>query len=408
MTSAPTLSPRRERWLLALLAGIQVTHIMDFMVMMPLGPQFMRLFGISPASFGFLVSAYTFSAGAVGFLGGLVVDRYDRRRLLLVLYAGFALATLACAAAQDYATLLAARLAAGAFGGVLGSTVFAIVADVVPEARRGTAMGVVMSAFSLSAVAGVPLGLTVAAHFGWRATFVLLAVISALMLVAAWRIVPALAGHLAADRRLKPFAQLTAIFGERRHWGAFALTLTLTLAAFAVVPYIAPYWVGNVGLAESDLAIIYLAGGAATFFTSRWLGRLADRHGKRRVLVAVCLLSVIPILMVTHAPPMPLALALTFSTPFFVLVPGRMVPAMALVSAVPVPALRGSFMSYNSVMQHLAMGLGAAASGLVIGRTEAGALTHFGAVGWGAVAITGVAILLSAYVAAPAPQAKFG
>ena len=80
-----SLSPRRELWLLLTLAGIQFTHILDFMIMMPLGPQFTRIFAITDAQFGLLVSAYTFAAGASGLLASTYIDRFDRKKLLLVL-----------------------------------------------------------------------------------------------------------------------------------------------------------------------------------------------------------------------------------------------------------------------------------------------------------------------------------
>ena len=162
MMSHPTLDPRRERWLLLTLAGVQFTHILDFMIMMPLGPQLTRIFAIDNAAFGLLVSAYTLSAGVSGLAASLYVDRFDRKRLLLALYALFGLATLACALAPGYNTLLLARVAAGVFGGVLSTLSQTIVADVVPFERRGAAMGIVMSSFSLATVAGVPLGLWLA------------------------------------------------------------------------------------------------------------------------------------------------------------------------------------------------------------------------------------------------------
>ncbi|HET6827831.1 MAG TPA: MFS transporter, partial [Ramlibacter sp.] len=181
MSPPVLLSPRRELWLLLTLAGIQFTHILDFMIMMPLGPQFRDLFGISDAQFGLLVSAYTLAAGVSGLLASTYIDRFGRKRLLLALYVLFGLATLACGLAPSYALLMVARIAAGFFGGVLSAICQTIVADVVPFERRGRAMGVVMTSFSVSTVAGVPLGLFLAAHFSWHAPFFGIAALCAVL-----------------------------------------------------------------------------------------------------------------------------------------------------------------------------------------------------------------------------------
>ncbi|NQW94305.1 MAG: MFS transporter, partial [Polaromonas sp.] len=195
-----SLSPKRELWVLLTLAGIQFTHIVDFMVMMPLGPQFTQLFNISDAQFGLLVSSYTFAAGASGLLASLYVDRFSRKKLLLSLYLLFALATLACGLAPTYDALMVARIAAGAFGGVLAALAQTIVADVVPYERRGRAMGIVMSSFALASVAGVPTGLILAAHFNWHMPFFAIAGVSALLAMGAWVTLPPLAEHLQTPR----------------------------------------------------------------------------------------------------------------------------------------------------------------------------------------------------------------
>ena len=169
----------RELPLLLTLAAVQFTHVVDFMIMMPLGPQFMRLFAIGPQQFGFMVSAYTFAAAASGFVAAFWIDRFDRRRALLGLYAGFIVATALCGIAPDYPLLLAARIVAGTFGGVIGGLVFAIVADLVPYARARDGDGASSRRpFRWRRSLGVPLSLWIAAHFSWRAPFLALAALS--------------------------------------------------------------------------------------------------------------------------------------------------------------------------------------------------------------------------------------
>jgi predicted MFS family arabinose efflux permease len=367
---------------------VQFTHVVDFMIMMPLGPQFMRLFAIGPQQFGFMVSAYAFAAAASGFVAAFWIDRFDRRRALLGLYAGFIVATALCGIAPDYPLLLAARIVAGTFGGVLGGLTFAIVADLVPYARRATATAVVAAAFSLAAVAGVPLSLWIAARFSWRAPFLALAALSVAVGVTAMRLLPSLVAHVATGGRRRPLEQLRAIFGEPNHRRAFTFMIVLMCSVFAIVPFIAAYNVANVGVAEADLAVIYFAGGAASLVTAQVIGRLADRYGKRRLFTIVALISIGPILVITHLPPLPLTWVVGLSVLFFVFVPGRFGPATALVTGSVEPRLRGSFMSFNASLQQLASGIASLTAGLIIGRTPDGALTNFGVVGWLSVGCT--------------------
>ncbi len=381
--------------MLLVLAGAQFTHMMDFMVMMPLGPQFMRLFDISPQQFGLLVSAYTFSASVFGFGAAFYADRFDRKSLLLTLYAGFALATLLCALAGSYALLLIARAVAGAFGGLVGATVFAIIGDAVPEVRRGAATGTVMSAFSLAAIAGVPTGLYLAAQFDWRAPFFLLTGLSIVILLVAARVLPRVDAHLIHARERHPGRHLRQLLANRTHLNAFALIVTLMFAGFSVIPFISPYMVANVGLREADLTYLYFVGGLATLFTARVIGRLADRHGKHQVFMWVAALSIVPILVMTHLPALSLALALVVMTVFMVFVSGRMVPAIALITTAVEPRLRGSFMSLNGAVQQMSAGFAAIGAGAIIGQSKTGALTHYGLVGTLAAGSTVLAILLA-------------
>jgi len=378
----------RELPLLLTLAAVQFTHVVDFMIMMPLGPQFMRLFAIGPQQFGFMVSAYTFAAAASGFVAAFWIDRFDRRRALLSLYGGFIVATALCGIASDYPLLLAARIVAGLFGGVLGGLTFAIVADLVPYARRATATAVVGAAFSLSAVAGVPLSLWFAAHFSWRAPFLAVAALSVAVGLVAARVIPPMAAHVTADDRRSAMGQLKAIFAVPNHLRAFAFMTILMCSVFTVVPFIAAYNVANVGVAEADLALIYLAGGATSLVTAQVIGRLADRYGKQRLFTILATLSIGPILLSTHLPPLPLGWVVGLSVLFFVFVPGRFGPATALVTGSVEPNLRGSFMSFNASIQQLASGVASLAAGLIIGRAPDGALTHFGTVGWLSVGCT--------------------
>jgi predicted MFS family arabinose efflux permease len=394
----PAFTPRRELALLLTLAAMQFIHIVDFMVMMPLGPQFMRLFGLGPAEFGVLVSTYTFAAAVSGFLSAFRIDRYDRRHALLILYAAFLVSTGLCGMAPTYPLLLAARALAGMFGGVIGALVLAIVADIVPYARRARATAIVSAAFSVAAVMGVPIGLWLAAHWGWRAPFLTLAVTGIPVGLLAARLIPSLTTHLAHVSHRRPFAQLAAIFGEPNHLRAFALSLALTFGGFSVIPFVSPYYVANVGVREADLPLVYLVSGTATLFTAQLIGHWADRLGKRKVFMGIAAASIVPLLITTHLPRVPLPVALAASTLFFVLVAGRFGPAQALMSGAVDRRLRGSFMSFNAAILQLGSGSAALTAGLIIGRDADGSLTRYGWVGIMAVGFTLLAIALASRI----------
>ncbi|MEO5863069.1 MAG: MFS transporter [Burkholderiales bacterium] len=388
-------SPGRERWLLLILAGIQFTHIMDFMVLAPLGPQFMRLFRITAQEFSLLVSSYMFTAAIVGLIAAFYIDRFDRRVALLWIYSGFSVATLLCALAPNFHVLLITRAITGAFGGVLGAMVFSIVGDAIPEARRGAAMGVVMSAFGLASVIGVPAGLTVASLWSWRAAFVLVTVINAVILFGAWHVLPAMNAHLLNFQPPSLMGQTKLIFGNRNHLRGFTLVAVILFGSMSVIPFISPYLVNNVGIKESELAYVYLAGGFATFFTGRWIGRMADRYGKPKVFAVVALLSIVPIMVVTHLPQgAPLWFCVANGTLFMVLISGRAVPMMAMISTLVAPSLRGSYMGFSNSIQQLSAAVAAFFGGMIIGNTPTGTLANYGAVGWVAAATTLIAIWL--------------
>jgi predicted MFS family arabinose efflux permease len=388
----PPLTPQRERYLLLTLAGIQFSHVLDFMIMMPLGPILIAEFGITTHEFGLLVASYSFSAAASGLLAATFVDRFERRRLLLSMFALFGLATLACGLAPGYATLLVARGLAGAFGGVMGALVQTMIGDVIPFERRARAGSMVSAAFSVSTVAGVPLSLWLANHFQWRAPFVFIAVLVVLFILIGLRVLPEMRHHLGTQQRAHPFVPMFDVLRDANHLRALLFSALIIFSGFTVIPYITLYSVHNVGISQHDIPLVYLAGGAATLITARLIGYWADSHGKIEVYRLVALAALLPLLVVTHIGAVPLWLWLVCTTSFFVLVSGRMIPAMAIITSAAQPRLRGTFMSLNATTQALAMGLASTLAGFIISQDNAGHIVDYGTVGYVAVAANLLAV----------------
>jgi predicted MFS family arabinose efflux permease len=382
-----------ERLLVSLLTAIFFTHMVDFVLMMPLGPQLQRELPCTPAAFSALVASYTIAAGVAAALAGLVIDRFDRKRALLALYLGLTLSTAACGLCHGYGSLMLARIAAGACGGMLSSLVMTIIGEAIPYERRGAATGSVMAAFSLASMVGIPFGIWFAHHGGWETPFLGLAAIGGLVFAGCCLGLKPMTAHLSEPRRA-PWSTITTVLSLPQHWRAYALTIALTFAGFTVIPLLATYMAMNVGMGEANLGWFYGIGGAVTALTGPLIGRLADRFGKHRTFVVVALLSIIPIAAVTHLPRLPLLAALACGTTFMVLVSGRFIPAMAIITQAAAPGMRGSFQAYNSALQSLASGVAAMLAGAVVGEGPGGSITGYGTAGWIAVAATLVAAWL--------------
>jgi predicted MFS family arabinose efflux permease len=385
----------RERIVLVSLSAVQFTSIVDFMVIMPLGPQLMRIMDITPAQFGLVVSSYTFAAGISGLVASALVDRFGRKSAFLVLYTGFLVGTLLCGLAPSYVTLVAARLATGAFGGILGGMAMAIIGDVFPEERRGRATGALMSAFALASIAGVPLGIYLGTQFGWHIPFLLLAALGCPVLALAAVALPPLRGHIASAASVHPLASLVDTFRQPDHLNAFALIAALMLGGFLVSPFVSPYLVANVGMSEQRLPLIFIVGGALTLFTAPLIGHLADRYGKLLTFRVLAPASAAVMVAVTNLPPEQEVLAVAVLAVMMIVNSGRMIPAMAMVTSSVAPERRGGFLSANSSVQHLAAGLGAFIAGTIIAESPDGRLERFEVVGWMGAAVTLVSLWLA-------------
>ncbi|MFZ4714992.1 MAG: MFS transporter [Bacteriovoracaceae bacterium] len=373
---------KNERAFILILTMIQFTHILDFVIMMPLGPQMMRIFNISPSQFSFMVSAYTFAASIFGFLSAFVIDRFDRKWTLNLVYSGFIIGTLVCAFAPNYSILILGRIIAGAFGGIIGGLVFSIIGDTIPFSRRGSATGKIMSAFSIASVVGVPIGLQVATMFSWHAPFLMLACLSFFILLISSIYIPNLNMHLIDRKPTNDLDEVFKVFTVKNHLWAFLLVTVLMFSSFALIPFISPVMVFNAGLAEKDLTYIYLVGGIFTFFSARLVGKFADRYGKARLFTVIAVLSVIPLTFLTHIPRVSFPVAIATTTLFMMFTSGRFIPAMALITATSSTQMRGRFMSINSCVQQMASGLAAFVAGLIITHGENNEILNYDIVGY--------------------------
>ncbi len=387
---------RNEKVLLLILAVVQFTHIVDFMIIMPLGAQLMDLLGITPKQFSWIVGAYAISACISSLVSAMFIDRFDRKKALLMAYVGFTVGTLACALANSFEFFLLARSVAGAFGGILGALVLAVVGDVIPFERRSSAMGLVMTAFSAASVAGVPAGIYLAAEYSWHMPFVVIGAVSMLSALIILLLFPSLTSHLESKTdRPGPWQTLTQIFKNSNQTGALFFSIILMLGHFSIIPFIAPYMQLNVGFDDHQVAYIYTVGGILTVFLLPYFGRLADRFGNPQVFTIASFFALFSIFAVTNIPHVSMFIALCVTSSFFVVASGRNVPATTMVTSVVHPRNRGSFMSVRASFNQMALAIGSFMAGMIVTKNPDGTLANYQYVGYIAIAMSILAVVVA-------------
>jgi predicted MFS family arabinose efflux permease len=393
----PSVFTRYQKFVIAVLAFLQFTIILDFMIIGPLGALLLRDMHITTRQFGLVVSAYAFSAGASGLLAAGFADEFDRKKLLLFFYCGFLLGTLLCGLAGSYGFLLGARIVTGVFGGVIGSISMAIIADLFPLQVRGRVMGTVQTAFAASQVMGIPLGVFLSNRWGWHAPFIMIFVVSAAVgVVIAMRMQP-IVEHLKVapshDGR-NPFLHLAATVGQGRYLRTFAATMLLATGGFMLMPFGSTFTVNNLGISLQKLPLVYMITGVVTFIAGPLLGKLSDSIGKYRVFFIGSLAGAVMVGIYCHLGTTPLAMVIVINALLFVAVTSRMISASALISAVPDMQDRGAFMSVNSSLQQFSGGVASSLAGLIVVQAPDGRLLHYDLLGYVAMGAMTLVIAL--------------
>lgn len=366
---------------------------MDFMIMMPLGELFMRIFEITPRQFSTIVSSYTFAAGISGFIGAFWIDRFDRRTALLWTFLGFTIGTFACAFAFDYFTLIFTRALTGVFGGVMSALIISIASDIFPFKERGYAMGILTAGFSIAAVAGVPFGLYLSNMFNWHAPFLFMGAFSIMIGIGLWKMMPSMPAS-EQGKTTSPLEVISVIMRDKNQLYALLLGFIVVMGHFTMIPFIAPYLIRNVGFDESSIPLVYLVGGGFTIFTAPLVGRLTDRYGALKVFTILLVISFVPVLLLTSLPVVSLFAGLSVTSLFFIFGSGRMIPAQTMITGAVSPATRGSFMSFRSSVQQIGTALAALLSGLIVYENTEGTLSGYFTVGIVSVAISALTLPL--------------
>ena len=378
----PKLFTRYQIFVIAVLAILQFTLVLDFMVLSPLGPILMEKLSITTSQFGWVVSAYAFSAGASGLLTAGFADKFDRKKLLLFFYVGFTVGTLLCALANDYHFLLMARIVTGLFGGVIGSISFAIITDLFKMEVRGRVMGFVQMAFATSQVMGLPIGLYLANKFGWHAPFFMIVGLCLIVGVAIVIHLKPITEHLKLRGDHNAFVHLGNTVSNRSYMRAFAATTLLATGGFMLMPFGSAFGVHNLGISLDQLPLLYLITGICSMIAGPLVGKYSDVIGKYRVFVIGSVVGMIMVIIYCNLGITPLWIIILLNVILFIGISSRMISASALMTAIPEAKDRGAFMSINASVQQIAGGIATFVAGLIVIETPSGYLERYDMLGY--------------------------
>lgn len=355
-----------QKFIIAILALLQFTIILDFMVISPLGDILMKTLDMTTSNFGMVVSAYAFSAGISGLLAAGFADKFDRKKLLIFFYIGFILGTLFCAFSTSYLMLLFARIITGIFGGVIGSISLAIMTDLFAINQRGRVMGFIQMAFATSQILGIPIGLYFANLWGWHSSFLMIVVLAIVILSAVILKMKPVNKHLKLQSDKNAFLHLWHTLSNKDYQIGFSAVAILSVGGFMLQPFGSAFLVNNIKITQEQLPMIFFFTGIAVLFIMPLIGKLSDKISKFKLFAAGSILSIIMVIIYTNLPPIPVWQIIVINMVLFMGIMSRMVPATTLNTGIPEMKDRGAYMAITSSMQQIAGGIAAVCAGLVV------------------------------------------
>lgn len=376
---------------IVILALTQFTVVLDFMVMSPLGDMLMKSMDLSTTQFAFAVSAYAFSAGISGIATAGFADRFDRKKLLLFFYIGFILGTLFCGLITSYPLLIAARIVTGVFGGVIGSISLAIVADLFALEKRGRVMGFMQMGFGASQIFGIPISLYIANAYGWQSPFFMIVVLATIIWFVIVLKMKPIVKHLEVKSDRNALTHLWHTIKNRDYRIGFFATALLSVGGFMMMPWGSAFAINNLNVTAQQLPLLFMVSGVSALLIMPLIGRFSDKIDKFKLFAIASIWMIIAVIIYTNLTPVPLWIVLTVNVLMMIGMMSRMVPSMALATALPKLQDRGAFMSINSSLQQFAGGIAASVGGfIVVQKTKYSPLEHYDTLGY---VIVGISII---------------
>jgi len=383
-----------QKFIIFLLAFLQFTVVLDFVILSPLGDTLMKSLDMTTSQFGSVVSAYAFSAGTAGILAAGFADRFDRKKMLLFFYIGFLIGTAFCGFSNSYWMLFSARIFTGLFGGVITAISMAIITDLFVINQRGRVMGFVQMAFAVSQILGIPAGLYLANHLGWESSFFMIVILGLIVGVAVVFKMKPIREHLLIQEKKNAFSHLIKTLSNKKYQTGFLAIAFLSIGGFMLMPFSSAFLINNINITEAELPLVFLFTGLSTIIVMPIIGKLSDKFNKFYVFAIGSVLTIIMAIIYTSLTPAPLWLVVVINMILFMGIMGRAIPANTLNTAIPEKEDRGAYMSITSSMQQMAGGIGALIAGaIVVQPTKTSPLENYDTMG----IVVGVITLVCIY-----------
>ena len=400
MANPSSQTSHRQMLLVLALLISNISHVLDFVIMMPLAPLMMADFNISAVKFGYIVSVYTFAAAISSFASSFWIESVNRKRALLGLLIGFALGNFVCAQSTSAEQLIIGRLVAGGFGGVISAIVYSIIGELIPLDVRGRVTGIIGMSFPLVSILGVPASLAIADIYGWRLAFIFVLIMSFISMFLVTLFIPTIIPNASGFKLKRFFVPVQNAFRYSNHHLGFLTVVLTVLGGFTLVPYIAPFLINHQYIENSDLSLVYLVGGICSMVSSRYIGIWADKSGKIYVLRWVLIATMLAIAFFTNLPEGSFALVLVAVSCMTMFLPGRFVCVISYLTIIADPKNRSTYMSLVSTLQQMAIGIATIIGGNLVGENANGNFETFWLVGLFAIGSNAIILAMTPKLAA--------
>jgi predicted MFS family arabinose efflux permease len=386
---------KNEKQIIYILTFMWFYSVVDFMLLMPFGSEFMDLYGIQPDKFSMLIAAYSISAGISAFMATFYIDKYDRKNLLLLAFLCFAVGSIICSFAYTFEMMLFGRFFTGTFGGILGCVTVAIISDIVPYKRRGAAMGTLNMSFGLASIIGIPLGLVISKYTNEFMPFRIIGVLALFVLALAYKIIPPLNQYIRETSSLS-LKEVGELFLDKNLRKAFLFVFFLIQGHFMFISFLNPFLQENLGFDKDETTLMYVMGGLSVAITSAIVGKYIDIYGKLKSFIVLIICSFIPVLVIAHLQTSQLSVVLFFCTLLFIFSSGRMIAAMTLLTGAPTENQRSKFLAIRSAIIEFSEGISVTIGGLILTKNSvSGHLEHYSTLSYITVVIGILCIFLA-------------